>query len=343
MASEGGMEAPPVGLEELARLLEDEPTSFGFFQAVRVLERLAPERAPVGNFGDPADEVVRFAVNPATSFPASEVYSLSGLGGDQPARMVTNFLGLTGPQGVLPLHYSQLVAERNRARDTALRDFLDLFHHRVLSLFYRAWARHHGEANPLADHLLDLLGLGTGSLTERLSLPHEQLLNHVGLLGPQGRSAVALEELIETFFDVPTRVEQFVGGWYPIEKETQCSLGDELGASSQLGLGAVVGDEIWDPQARVRIRIGPLPRARYEEFLPSGSAFRELEALTDFFVGGHFDFELQLVLARDEVPATMLGSDDPPPLGWATWLHTRPLARDPDEVVFTFHQQGSVT
>jgi type VI secretion system protein ImpH len=334
------MEAAPLELAELARLLETEPTSFGFFQAVRVLERLAPEREPVGGFGDPAGEVVRFATNPSTSFPPGEIRSLTK-GEDEPARMVVNFLGLTGPQGVLPLHYSQLVAERTRARDTALRDFLDLFHHRILSLFYRAWMRHHANASPLSDHLLDLLGLGTDHLTERLSLSHEQLLDHVGLLGPQGRSAVALEELIESFFDVPARVEQFVGGWYPIERETQCSLGEELDASTQLGLGAVVGDEIWDPQARVRIRIGPLTRARYDEFLPSGRAFRQLEALTDFFVGGHFDFELQLVLARDEVPTAVLGSDEPPPLGWATWLHTRPLQRDPDEVVFTFHQQGS--
>jgi type VI secretion system protein ImpH len=334
------MEAAPVELAELARLLETEPTSFGFFQAVRVLERLAPGRDPVGGFGDPDEEVVRFAANPSISFPPSEIDSLT-TGEDEQARMVVNFLGLTGPQGVLPLHYSQLVAERTRARDTALRDFLDLFHHRILSLFYRAWIRHHGDANPLSGHLLDLLGLGTDHLTERLSLPHEQLLDHVGLLGPQGRSAVALEEVIESFFDVPARVEQFVGGWYPIERETQCSLGEELDASSQLGLGAVVGDEIWDPQARVRIRIGPLARARYDEFLPSGRAFRQLEALTDFFVGGHFDFELQLVLARDEVPTAVLGSDEPPPLGWATWLHTRPLPRDPDEVVFTFHQQGS--
>ncbi|HET8654041.1 MAG TPA: type VI secretion system baseplate subunit TssG [Longimicrobiaceae bacterium] len=334
------MEAPPVGLEELARLLQDEPTSFGFFQAVRVLERLSPERDAVGGFGDPADEVVRFATNPATSFPPGEISALSARE-DEPARMVVNFLGLTGPQGVLPLHYSLLVAERARARDTALRDFLDLFHHRVLSLFYRAWARHRGNGDLLTPHLLDLLGIGTDHLTERLALPHERLLDHAGLLGPQGRSAVALEELIESFFDVPARVEQFVGGWYPIERETQCALGEELDASTQLGLGAVVGDEIWDPQARVRIRIGPLTRARYDEFLPSGSAFRELEALTDFFVGGHFDFELQLVLARDEAPAPVLGGDDPSPLGWATWLHTRPLPRDPDEVVFTFHQRGS--
>jgi type VI secretion system protein ImpH len=328
------MEAPPVELSELARLLAEEPNSFGFFQAVRVLERLSPARAPVGEFGDPSAEVVRFAANPAYSFPASEIHELR-TDGDGPARMVVNFLGLTGPQGVLPLHYSQLVAERARVRDTALRDFLDLFHHRVLSLFYRAWAKQQPGTSPFGAHLLDLLGLGTAGLGERLSLPPERLLVYAGLLGPMGRSAVALEELIADVFGVPAEVEQFVGGWYPLDDAAQCAVGEELDGSTQLGLGAVVGDAVWDPQARVRIRLGPLSASRYEEFLPTGRAFRELEALAGFFVGGQFDLELQLVLARDDVPACELGDEAFPPLGWGTWLHTRPLARDPDDVVFT--------
>jgi type VI secretion system protein ImpH len=328
------MEAAPVELAALKRLLAEEPTAFEFFQAVRTLERLSPERAPVGGFGDPGTEAVRFAVNTAYGFPASEIQSLQP-DGDGPTRMVVNFLGLTGPQGVLPLHYSQLVAERTRARDAALRDFLDLFHHRILSLFYRAWAKQQVSSGPMETHLLDLLGLGTGGLEERLPMPADALLAYTGLLGPQGRSAVALEELIEGYFQVPVVVEQFVGGWYPLEEEAQCAVGEEQDASTQLGFGALVGDEIWDPQARIRLRIGPLPASRYQEFLPSGRAFPELRTLTEFFVGGQFDVELQLTLARDDVPLCELGDENFPPLGWGTWLRTGPLSRDPDDVVFT--------
>jgi type VI secretion system protein ImpH len=146
---------------------------------------------------------------------------------------------------------------------------------------------------------------------------------------------VALEQLLKDYFDVPVDVQQFVGGWYPLSANTQCSLGDETSASAQLGLGAVAGDEIWDQQARVRIRIGPLSRQRYNEFLPEGRAYEALRTLTRFFSEDRFDFEVQLVLARDEVPGCVLGGEDEmaTPLGWATWMRSAPFVRDADETV----------
>jgi len=135
----------------LERVLRDEPTSFAFFQAVRVLGRLRPGRAPVGEWADPADEVVRFVVHPSLAFPPSEIQALTFGDEDRakppaerserqvPARMTVNFLGLTGPQGVLPHVYTEYAAARARTKDTALRDFLDLFHHRVISVLFRVW------------------------------------------------------------------------------------------------------------------------------------------------------------------------------------------------------------
>lgn len=334
------METASVELDRLARLLAEEPTAFEFFQAVRVLSRLAPERSAVGEFSDPADEVVRFAVNPSFAFPPSEIHALDESDGGPP-KLTVNFFGLTGPQGVLPLHYSQQTAERARARDTALRDFLDLFNHRAIALFFRAWAKYRpwpseSVDDRIAHHLLDLIGLGTAGLAERLVAPTSSLIPYAGLLGTAPRPAVALEALIEDYFDVPVEVHQFVGGWYPLVPGTQCEVGED-DPSAQLGLGTVVGDEIWDPQARIRIRIGPLPRRRYDEFLPTGSAYPVLQGLAEFFGGGQYDFEVQLVLGRDDVPPCVLGADDgaAPPLGWCTWLRTVPLERDPDDMVLT--------
>ncbi|MBA4156218.1 MAG: type VI secretion system baseplate subunit TssG [Gemmatimonadetes bacterium] len=326
-------------MRHLERALRREPTSFGFFQAVRLLERRRRDRAPVGHYADPADEVVRFSVNPAISFPPSEIHRLE-LPTEGPARMSVNFLGLTGPQSVLPYHYSLLVAERLRARDGALASFLDLFHHRMLSLFYRAWERHQvavayekGE-DPLRAHLLDLVGMGLESQQELLDVPDDVLAFYTGLLGPQPRSALALEQLLAAFFEVPVEIQQFVGGWYPLAKEDQCAVGAELGASTQLGLGAVVGDEIWDHQMRVRIRLGPLNRTQFDGFLPTGSAHEPLRALVRFFSHDQFDFEIQLVLARDDVPGCVLGTGEQP-LGWGTWIRTTGLARDADETILS--------
>jgi type VI secretion system protein ImpH len=333
-------------LDELEAMLRSDPNSFEFFQAVRLLMRLRPDREPVGRFTRPSAEAVRFAAHLPPGFPASEIQALTlppdAPGEDGLPRMTVNFMGLTGPLGVLPLVYTQYVAERVRARDTALRDFLDLFHHRIISLFYRAWEKYRfavayerGEGDVLTEHLRDLVGLGTPGLADRLPLPDDALLSHAGLLGIRPRPAQALEQLLGDYFDVPVAIEQFVGGWYSLAAATQCRVGDESqGASGQLGLGAVVGDEIWDIQSRVRIRLGPLPREQYEQFLPGGSAYEPLRALVRFFGNEQFAFDLQLVLTRDEVPGFVLGAEgDPPPLAWCTWLRSAPFARDPDDTI----------
>ena len=326
--------------------LLDEPYTFGFFQAVQLLEQHFADRAPVGGFSDPAAEVVRFRTNPRVAFPPSEIYSIdtpaAASSGERPIEMTVNFLGLTGPQGALPLPYLLYVAERERFGDSGVRAFLDIFSHRALSLFYRAWESRHavavygrGERDWTTRHLLDLLGLSVDGLTARLPLSAETLLFYAGLLAMPTRPACALEALLADYFGVPVEIEQFVGGWYRLDGSAQVEVGG-LGESAALG-AAAVGDEVWDHQGRIRIRIGPLARAQYDRFLPSGDAHEPLRALVRFFTGDEIDFEVQLVLARDEVPQVMLGEDEASvvSLGWSTWLRTKPLARDADETILT--------
>jgi type VI secretion system protein ImpH len=319
---------------------------------VRLLEAMYPDRAPIGEFGEPANEPVRFQATTGVGFPASAIQELEqGEDDGQPARMTVNFLGMTGPQGLLPLEYSLYTAQRTRAGDRAMRDFCGLFDHRMISLFYRAWARSRADVallprsadrdDELAErrdwmtrHLLDLTGLGTPALQDRLPFDDATLLHYVGLLSLPSRPAAALQQLLSDYFDVTVEVEQFIGAWYPLETTTQSALG-EGGMRISLGQGAVAGDEIWDQQARVRIRIGPLARSAYDAFRPGGASHEALRALTRFFGNDQFDFEVQLVLARDDAPPLELGADDAPiPLGWVTWLRNAPLQRDPDDAIF---------
>jgi type VI secretion system protein ImpH len=333
--------AEPTPLEQAERVLAEAPATFGFFQAVRLLEKMRPERARVGHFSDPADEVVRFSVHPSIAFPPGEVHALAA-GDGGPARMAVNFMGLTGPQGVLPLHYTLLVRQRNRAKDEAAGEFLDLFHHRLLSLFYRAWtkarvpvAAERGEQDALRRHLLDLVGEG-GDRAAPGPLD-DALVYYAGLFAPLPRGAVALEQLLGEVFRVPVAVEQFVGGWYPLADTEQCRLGqDEEGASDQVGLGAVVGDEVWHPQSGIRIRLGPLRKREYDRFLPTGDAYPRIQRLVRFYTHDQFECDLQLVLARDEVPGCVIGAEDgaAQPLGWSTWAKTRDFIHDADDTVF---------
>lgn len=329
------------GLRAIEGLLAREPTSFGFFQTIRLLRRLKPDRAPVGRFVDPADEVVRFSVPASISFPPSEIATLS-LPARGPARMSVNFMGLTGPLGLLPHHYTLLIADRKRARDNALGEFFDLFHHRMLSLFYRAWEKHQftvvyeqGEEDPLTVHLRDLTGVGLEHSRGNLPFPSDTLLFYAGLLGPQQRGAQALEQLLSDFLDAPVEVEQFVGRWYPLPRGDQCELGDDESPSNRLGLGAVAGDEIWDSQTCVRVRVGPVSRERYDALLPGGRDHAAVRSLTRFFSHDQFDFELRLVLDREEVPGLVLGDDEDQPLGWSTWIRTKPFPRDADDTILT--------
>jgi type VI secretion system protein ImpH len=341
MATTGGPSHPDVVGSTVEAELRAEPYLFEFFQAVRLLERLFPDKSPVGRFHPPSTEVVRFIAHSTLAFPASELQALEWPKGGS-GKMKVNFMGLTGPEGALPLYYTSLLAERARAGDTSAVDFFDIFNHRIISLFYLAWEKYRFSVayereglDPFSHHLMDLIGMGTPGLQNRLPVLDDSLLYYSGLLAQKPRSATALRDLLSDYFDVPIEVEQFAGGWYPLDRPTQTQLQGGLGESEQLGFGAVVGDEVWDQTARVRIRIGPLSLEQYQDFLPHGSAFAPLRALTNFFSNGEFDFEIKLILDHGEVPPCVLGDEreNAPQLGWHTYIKTRPMEVDASETI----------
>jgi type VI secretion system protein ImpH len=331
--------AGPVDRWPIAQVLDRDPHRFEFFQAVRLLELMFAGRQVVGRFTNPSDEVVRFGAASSVAFPASEIQSLDQSA--SPPLMRVNFMGLTGPQGVLPLDYSALVLDRIRNRDAAMRDFFDLFNHRMISLFYQAWEKYRfsipyerGERDRFSHHVLALLGLATPGLQDRQQVPDDALLFYSGLLSSHARSSEGLKQLLTDYFDVPVEVEQFVGAWYAVDRDAQCCLGEGLSESGQVGLGAVVGDEIYDRQARVRVRFGPLTLAQYNDFLPGGEGYRHVRSLTTFYAGGEYDVELQLILRRGEVPPCELAAPESGPrLGWTTWAKSKDLDRDPGETI----------
>lgn len=324
--------------------LEQAPYEYEFFQAVRLLERLLAPRAPVGRFRDPSQEAVRFSTHQSTSFPPSENHSLERRD-ESPARLAVNFMGLTGATGVLPTVVTNHVIDRMRAGDHTPAAFFDLFNHRLISLFYRAWKKYRfpvcaelGEPAGLDRALLSVTGLAAPSLQNRQPVSDESLKFYAGLLAAQSRSGAALEQLLTDYFNAPITVLPFQGRWRPVDPADQCLLDIDGsgGAASQLGLGAIAGDEVWEQQSTVRLRIGPLPLARYVEFLPDGSAAPALAALSRFFSRDSYDFEVQLVLRAEEAPPVVLGGDGPAPrLGWVSWMRTRPLDRDPSETIYS--------
>ncbi|HVN07120.1 MAG TPA: type VI secretion system baseplate subunit TssG [Bryobacteraceae bacterium] len=326
----------------LGEELHDHPGWFEFFQAVRLVQRVLPDRGLVGRFVHPAQEVLRFSSNNILAFPTSQIQALDW-SGDGPARMRVNFMGLTGPMGVLPYCYTELIRDRNRVRDHAPQDFLDLFNHRMISLFYQAWEKYRffvayerEEQDRFSRYLMSFVGLGTSGLQHRQAIADESVLFYCGLFSMQPRSAAALQQVLADYFDVPVEIEQFVGTWRSLDPSNQCRMEGGVPYSDQLGMGAIAGDEIWEQQSRARIKLGPLSVNEYLSFLPAGDAWEPLRAITSFYSGGEIEFEVQLVLKREDVAPCSLRAEgeSAPLLGWFSWIKSGPtFARDPGDTV----------
>lgn len=343
MAAKSGRTDPSVAEE-----LFEEGYRFDFFEAVRVLERLYPHRKAIGSDALPVEEVVRLHTRLSLAFPPSMIHEVTEPeNGAKPVDMTVAFMGLTGPLGVLPRHYTELLLERVRKRDHTLQDFLDLFNHRLISLFYRAWEKYrfpityeraianHAHDDAFSLNLFDLISMGTKGLRGKLEIGDEALLFYAGLLAQHPHSASALAGILQDFFEIPVRVIQFVGQWLTLSPGNRTHLGGE--ANNALGINAVAGNRVWDQQARFRLLLGPLTFAEFHRFLPASRLFRPLVQFTRFIVGQEFDFDIQLVLKAEEVPACRLGEqgERAPRLGWTTWLKTKEFTRDADDATFS--------
>lgn len=325
--------------------LFEEPYSFEFFHAVRLLEKMYPDRSTVGDAAMPADEVVRFRSRIGLDFPSSEIHEINVIEADKtPARleMLVNFMGVVGVSGVMPTHYTELVLDRIRHRDTSAWAFLDIFTHRAVSQFYRAWAKYRFPVayergdDAFTSYLYDLVGLGTKGLRGRMAVDDESLLPYGGLISQTPHSATALENIVSDHFQVNARVQQFSGQWLALEKSDLTKLGRD---NSVLGRSAIVGSRVWDQQSKFRLRLGPMNFKRFEAFLPSGTASKPLASIARFFAGDEFDLDTKLVLEAKQVPATILTTRAVrrPALGWTTFLKTKPFT-SPDEQVILQHR-----
>ena len=359
MATTGGRTNTAV-----AHLLRKEPYRFEFFQAVRLLERMLRHEdgdrklRPIGTNAPPSEEVVRFRASVSRAFPPGEIDQLKAGDRDldRPAyEMTVGFMGLFGPSGVLPSHYTQMVIDRSRQKDYALRDFLDVFNHRMISHFFRAWEKyrlpiayernqlwHRNEDDPFSRALFGLVGLGTQRLRRRLEVDDETFIYFSGFFAHAPKNAESLASMLTEFLGMTLAVQQFQGQWLYLEPHNQSLLptaGRPLGQNCQLGRNFIVGDRVWSIESRFRIRLGPLCINDFRSLMPGGETLRKLAQLVRTYVGLSLDFDVQPVLRGDEVPELQLDSHAPVRLGYDTWIFSRQLDHDADDAVF--HPSGA--
>lgn len=321
--------------------LFDEPYKYQFFQAVRLLESVNSNKQTVGKTALPHEEIVRFRSRITLDFPSSEIHQLEErIEEEGPAtlEMMINFMGMVGASGVLPTHYTELIMDRVRHRDTAMWNFLDIFTHRTVSMFYRSWAKYRfpidyerGSDN-FTSFLFDFTGLGTIGLRGRMDVRDESLLPYAGLISQRPHSVNAVENVVEDYFDIRAKVEVFHGQWLSLNRQDLTRIGKQKNA---LGMNTIVGERVWDQQSKFRLRLGPLNVDKFQAFLPINSGHRALKSILDLLIGFELDYDVQLCLDKKQVPKTILTTRAKrrPMLGWTSFLKTLPSEQDDDQLV----------
>lgn len=320
--------------------LEDTPHEVDFYAALRALECMYSSRPRFGHSSRPADDPIRLGQFVTLAFPVSSLESFKPGTDGSPRRLLVNLFGLLGPNGPMPLHVSEYIYERlNHFNDSTLAAFLDLFHHRLLSLFYRAWAdsepavsMDRPETDQFGVQVASLIGLGLKSLRNRDEMPDWSKLHFSGLFSCQTRHPEGLKAILSDFFGVPIIIDEFVGRWISLPKQCLCQLGGSDG-SSDLGTTATIGNRVWDYQQSFRIVVGPVSYDLYQRMLPGREGLKRLTAIVRNYCGDEFAWQLQLILKREEIPQVKLGQQGS--LGWSAWMMVERPAKDAGDLVMS--------
>lgn len=318
--------------------LRHESHEWEFHPLVRhLVERLRPRLRP-GDPGRPEDERVRFRTNPSLGFPPSEVESVtwSGPPGDETATVTVNFMGLHGQASPLPLCYPQeLLWELREPEGERVRDFQDLFNHRMVSLLFRAREKYrHAQRfrrdgrDEFTRRVLALAGLDDEEVLEAAGAGLPQVLRGLGVLANRHRSASGLEDMLRASFPgVAVRVLPCIARRVAIPEDqrlylkaprrTQPRRGDAL---TGLGRDTCVGTSRVDSSSAFRVALGPMDFPEFRRFLPGEPDFVALDRLTRLYVQEPLDFDVELRLHAEQRPAQRLAPADGLRLGQTSWL-----------------------
>jgi type VI secretion system protein ImpH len=303
------------------RNLKAEPWRFDYFALLRHLERTFKDQPRIGDSAVTREEFARFGQDPFMEFPASNVARVDH-DEEKPLKVFVRHLGLLGPQGALPLATTEEAYHYALAEDDAFPRFLDLFNHRFIQLFFRAWA----DSRPIAQHdrpdadrfvayLGSAIGIGSRPYHNVDSLPDGAKLSFAGLLGAQAKSASRLAAAVRGIFEVKAEVEEFVGSRLVIEASEWTVLGRGYNV---LGEDALLGRSIFSVQDKIRIRIFSENLTQYVRFLPTGDLCEPLADLVFFYNGEQLDYDVELAIPAGAAEPIRLGRFGQ--LGWTTWM-----------------------
>jgi len=303
------------------------PYTQDFYALARAIENANPEQPRIGTALRPADEAVRFGQDVSLAFAPAAISSVSDTAGGRAVRVGIQFMGLFGPNGPLPLHLTEYAYERQlHDADPTLSAFVDIFHHRMISLLYRAWAQaqpaigldRDSDGDAPFDYYVDaLFGNAGDDWQRRDGVRDAAKRRYCGVLARGVKNTEGLRDILSDYLRVPVTIEDFVGHWMPMQDRDRTRLGEGV-AAARLGSGAVLGGAVWDCQNKFRVRVGPLAWTDYQKFLPGGSASVAVRDWVRQYIGFDLAWDLAVCLQTPEVPPARLGGSTR--VGLSTWI-----------------------
>ncbi len=360
---------------QLVRLLEldsfrqqrmtqsDDPDSLEDATKIAAAMRLFP----VGEGASPKQEPVRFKINPSMTFAPAVVKSLevakreggAATGSEKQVghthnvedqwQMAVNVMGLIGATGVLPFRYSELVIQRLRAKDYAMKAFFDVFNHRTLTLLYRAWKKYRPEYSFETDSVAaaENASLHQNNFVQMMAglcgLSQEKAvfnraegvwLNYAGVSAHKRCNEYTLKNVIRHHFGINVKIHQFKGRWQRLDADVVTRLAGrmQLGMNNQLGQNALLGEKCWVAQNLFEVEVIDLTEAQLAELSPGSKKLKALYAFVKQRAGIEMDFDLSLKIKERELPVARLGisrgnlstreDGRQSLLGWNTRLHS---------------------
>ncbi|MDR0587810.1 MAG: type VI secretion system baseplate subunit TssG [Burkholderiales bacterium] len=339
-----------------------EPYRFQFFQAVRLLERWRAASTQKEDIKAFEQQHLRFINSTSLSFPASEIAAAKAyaenfhvLSPEELSEAIRNaeietveitptFFGLLGVQGALPFHYSERLATfEAQKRDPGARSFFDIFSNRAAYLFYHAWKKYRlalmhesGTGEQYLSALLSIAGLGHSGLRNRLrggkgEVCDSALARYATAVKQRPPAAKFLQRALAEYFGITFSIEQFVGSWYVVPENCRTELGGE---SAYLGRSAFIGERVWQRNLRLRVKLGPLNAKKFEDFLPGGHGAEALKKLLLLMGGITYEYEVRLILAKEDINGCVLDNHTGARLGWDSFLCSKASTVDRDDAQY---------
>ncbi len=320
--------------------LKDHPEKFHIFQALRLIEAAYPDNPRLGQSRRPSQDAVRLRQRIDLAFSPSTVANFEPRDEKtgQPGDFSQFMFGLFGPNGPLPLHITEYAYNRLKSvRDPTYAAFADMFHHRMTSLFYRAYASGEptssfdriGEIDMFGQKVAALAGLRGAGMADRDEMPDLAKLRYAGRLAHGTRNEEGLLALISGFFGAKVTLDSFVGTWLQLDPKDTWELGDP-NKPARLGQSCSIGSKVWSRQAKFRLKVGPVSLKEYKRLLPGGQSLKRLQALVRNYMGDVLEWDVNLILKAGEAEKTTL--DGRHGLGWTTWLGDPPAEKDLDDL-----------